>query len=203
MRLFDGRGNEFEAVVERVGRVGVDAHITRRATSRPESLLRLTLALSPLKGDLMELVIQKATELGVSSILPVITARTDAAARPALEGSRQDRWQKVASSAAEQCGRAVVPSIEPTIRLASLGRPEDLGVVLAVRDGLPSLRGLATPTYAVTLLVGPAGGLEDAEIDLVRATGFTAASFGPRVLRAETAAVAAATAAQLLWGDLG
>src|SRR5207245_3302030 len=104
-----GEGHEFEAVLDAVTRGGVSVRVGGPAAVRPESPLRITLALPPLKGGRMELVIQKATELGVAEVWPVVTVRTDAAGRPALRGTRQDRWDKVASAAAEQCGRAVVP----------------------------------------------------------------------------------------------
>jgi 16S rRNA (uracil1498-N3)-methyltransferase len=153
----------------------------------------------------MELVVQKATELGVSEIWPVVTFRTDAAARPALRGSRGERWQKVASGAAEQCGRAVVPHVPPTTTLEGLlARPFDGTRILlletAAHPPLASMRvDLASP---VLLLVGPAGGFEAAEVESLRLAGFASASLGPRILRAETAAVAAVAIAQAAWGDL-
>jgi 16S rRNA (uracil1498-N3)-methyltransferase len=101
VRLFDGVGAEYEAVLDVVTRRDVVARMGHAVEPRPESPVRVVLAVPPLKGDRMELIIQKATELGVSTIWPVITVRTDAAARPALAGSRQDRWDKVASGAAE------------------------------------------------------------------------------------------------------
>src|SRR2546425_10236260 len=119
VRIFDGAGAEFEAELDSVTRRGVEARIGHSVAARPESPLRLVLALSPLKGDRMELVIQKATELGVAELWPVVTVRTDAAARPALEGSRQERWEEGASGAAEQCGRAVVPRDRKSTRLNS------------------------------------------------------------------------------------
>jgi 16S rRNA (uracil1498-N3)-methyltransferase len=206
VRLFDGRGAEYEAVLDRVTRAGVHARVLSPVPPRPESPLALVLALSPLKGDRMELVVQKATELGVSAIQPVITARTDAAARPALRGSRQERWDKVASGAAEQCGRAVVPEVRPTVSLeVLLGEPRDGERILLLETaGLPALPALYdTPPSRVLLLVGPAGGFEAHEVDRLRDSGFRAASLGPRVLRSETAAVAAVAVAQALWGDLG
>ena len=120
VRVFDGAGAEFEATLESVTRKGVFLKLAGPVPARAESPLRIVLALSPLKGDRMELVIQKATELGVAEVRPVICARTDAAARPALQGSRQDRWDKVAAGAAEQCGRAVVPHVAPTVPLKDL-----------------------------------------------------------------------------------
>lgn len=204
VRVFDGRGAEFDAVLETVARHEVSGRITGAAVPRPESPLRVTLAMAPLKGDRMELAIQKATELGVAEVRPVVTIRTDAAARPALKGARQERWEKVASGAAEQCGRATVPVIAPTVTLAELmaAPPAGMRLVLLERDeGQPALAALPRPE-AVTLLVGPAGGWEPAEIRRLAEAGFQAVSLGPRLLRAETAAIAALTAVQVLWGDL-
>jgi len=205
VRIFDGAGAEFEAELDSVTRRGVEARIGHAVAARPESSLRLVLALSPLKGDRMELVIQKATELGVAEVWPVVTARTDAAARPALEGTRQERWEKVASGAAEQCGRAVVPPIAPTATFAELlGRPFDgQRVVFVEIPGAPPLAPLPRPPAAALLLIGPAGGWEPPETERLTRAGFAPASLGPRILRSETAALAAVVAAQVLWGDLG
>lgn len=204
VRLFDGAGAEFEAVLDSVSRKGVSARITGRAEPRAESPLRVVLAVSPLRGDRMELVVQKATELGVAEIRPVITARTDAAARPALQGSRQERWDKVASGAAEQCGRAVVPLVAPTTTLGTLLEEPFAGLKLFFleRSAPSTLSALPRPTE-VLMLVGPAGGWEEAERERATAAGFVAAGLGPRILRAETAALAALSAVQVLWGDLG
>jgi 16S rRNA (uracil1498-N3)-methyltransferase len=151
----------------------------------------------------MELVIQKATELGVFAVWPVVTFRTDAAARPALQGSRQERWEKVASGAAEQCGRAVVPDIAPTVKLAEmLDRPfEGQRLVFWEAAGQPHLGDLPRATD-VLALVGPAGGFEPQEIDLLRSRGFLTVGLGPRILRAETAAFTALATLQVLWGDM-
>jgi 16S rRNA (uracil1498-N3)-methyltransferase len=153
----------------------------------------------------MELALQKATELGAAEIWPVVSFRTDAAARPALQGARSERWERVVAGAAEQCGRAVVPRVAPTTTLQGLiERPFDgRRVVLLETPGHPALPTLAADRVAsLLLLIGPAGGFEPAEADALRSAGFVPASLGPRVLRAETAAVAALAIAQALWGDL-
>jgi 16S rRNA (uracil1498-N3)-methyltransferase len=201
--VFDGRGHEFDAVLDAVSRQGVQARITGLARARPESPLRIVLAVSPLRGDRMELVVEKAVELGVAEIRPVVTARTDAAARPALKGSRQERWDKVASGAAEQCGRAVVPAVAPTATLdALLAMPfEGLKLLFLERGSPPPLSAHARPQNVI-LLVGPAGGWEEAEVERATKAGFVLAALGPRLLRAETAALAAVSAVQVLWGDL-
>jgi 16S rRNA (uracil1498-N3)-methyltransferase len=206
VRVFDGRGAEFEAMIETVSRRIVEVRLAHAVAARPESPLHLSLALSPLKGDRMELVIQKATELGVSSIQPVVTARTDAVARPALRGTRQERWSRVASGAAEQCGRAVVPPVEATTTLAAFlaGLSTGRRLLLLETGGLPSLASLEPPRAEnrACLLLGPAGGWDDAEVQAASRAGFVAVGLGPRILRAETAAISAVAIVQALWGDL-
>jgi 16S rRNA (uracil1498-N3)-methyltransferase len=206
VRVFDGCGGEWEASVEAITRKGVRLHLGGPAAPLPEPALPIRLALSALKGDRMEWVIQKATELGATEIAPIITIRTDAAARPALRGTRQERWEKVAAGAAEQCGRATVPRIAPTRRLEELLLTPFDGERLILREppAAPPLGSRPRPGPAgVWLLIGPEGGWEILELESALAAGFAPVSLGPRILRAETAAVAAVTAAGLLWGDLG
>ena len=204
VRVFDGAGHEWMALLETVSRRGVTAHLGEAVVPRPESALRLVLAVSPLKGDRMELVVQKATELGVAEIWPVITARTDAQARPALHGSRQERWEKVASGAAEQCGRALVPGLAPTTTLDRLlAAPFDGTKALLLETGAPPPLASLARSSALLLLIGPAGGFEGWEAERLASAGFSAIGLGPRMLRAETAAIAAVALAQGLWGDLG
>jgi 16S rRNA (uracil1498-N3)-methyltransferase len=205
VHVFDGAGAEFEAALESVTRKGVFLKTGSPVAARAESPLRIVLALSPLKGDRMELAIQKATELGVAEIRPVVCARTDAAARPALHGSRQDRWDKVASGAAEQCGRAVVPLVAPTVELKQLlAHPFDgRKLHFSEAQGAPPIARAGARPLAALALVGPAGGWEPHEAERLREAGYEAVGLGPRILRAETAAIAAVTALQVVWGDLG
>jgi 16S rRNA (uracil1498-N3)-methyltransferase len=205
VRVFDGAGAEFEAQLDEVSRRTVSVRLGAAVAPRDESPLRLVLAVSPLKGDRMELVVQKATELGVAGIWPVVTFRTDAAARPALQGSRGERWERVASGASEQSGRAVVPEVAPTTTLDGLVARafEGRRVVLLETPGHAPLASLdVDASRGLLLLVGPAGGFEPSEAETLLAAGFAAASLGPRILRAETAAVAAVAIAQASWGDL-
>lgn len=202
--VFDGRGAEFTATLDEVSRRRVSARVGQPVRTRPESPLRLVLAISPLRGDRMELVIQKATELGVSEIWPVVTARTDAAARPALKGTREKRWHRVVGGATEQCGRAIVPRVEPTTTLDRLlQRPfEGTKAVLLEKGDHPPLATLRRPD-SLLVFVGPAGGFEPAEVPRLLDAGFAPVSLGPRILRSETAAITAVALAQALWGDLG
>ncbi len=202
--VFDGRGAEFTATLDKVTRRAVSAHLGPPAETRPESSLHLVLALSALRGDRMELVLQKATELGVTEIWPVVTARTDAAARPALKGSRDQRWDRVVTGAAEQCGRATLPHLEHTMTLDRLLEHPFEGTKAVLREvgGQPPLSTLEPPS-SLLLLVGPPGGFERAEVARLVAEGFSPVSLGPRILRSETAAIAVVALAQALWGDLG
>ena len=205
VRVFDGRGSEFAAVLDEVSRRTVSARLAGPVAPRPESPLFLVLAMSPLKGDRMELVLQKATELGVAEIRPVLSIRTDAAARPALHGSRDERWHRVVSGAAEQCGRAVVPRVAAAETLPALiaGPFEGLRVALLETPGHAPLTSLPAPAGSpLLLLVGPAGGFEATEVAALHGAGFLSASLGPRILRAETAAISTIAIAQALWGDL-
>lgn len=204
VRIFDGEGNEYDATLDSVARDGVTARLGGAVAAQPESRLRITLALSPLKGDLMEWVIQKATELGVAEVCPVVTTRTDAVARPALRGSRQERWEKVASGAAEQCGRAVVPRLGATTTLGALLSQDFDGFRMVLATGeAPRLHSLEIRPASVLALVGPAGGFDPHEVASLDAARVAPVSLGPRVLRAETAAIAAVAALQMLWGDMG
>jgi 16S rRNA (uracil1498-N3)-methyltransferase len=204
VRVFDGQGAEFTATLDEVTRKRVSARLGVPIEIRPESPLRLVLALSALRGDRMELVLQKATELGVTEIWPVVTARTDAAARPALKGSRDQRWERVVSGAAEQSGRATVPHLEHTTTLDRLLEHPFGGTraVLLETGGHAPLPALERPS-SLLLFVGPPGGFEPAEADRLQAAGFSPISLGPRILRSETAAIAVVALAQALWGDLG
>ncbi len=202
---FDGLGHEYLAELVEVSSRRVVLRLGGPAKPRPESPLGLILAAAALRGDRMELVIQKATELGVAEIWPVVTDRTDAAARPALEGTRDERWRRVAASAAEQSGRAWVPRIAaPRLLEALLATPFDgTRVLLLERPGEPLLASLAPSPSRLLLAVGPAGGFAPFEVEKACDAGFRCLSLGPRVLRAETASIAAVAIAQSLWGDLG
>jgi 16S rRNA (uracil1498-N3)-methyltransferase len=204
IHVFDGRGNEYEGTLDQVSRQTVSARLGGPTPARLESPLRIVLGLPPLKGDRMETAIQKATELGVAEVWPVVTARTDTAARPALQGTRQDRWGKVASGAAEQCGRAVVPVVAEAMTMGEL-LAAPFGGLRLLFEAIPHPRPLAgfPRPSSVLLLVGPPGGWDDHEFTRLSAAGFEPTSLGPRILRTETAAIAAVTAAQVLWGDLG
>ncbi|HYW05272.1 MAG TPA: 16S rRNA (uracil(1498)-N(3))-methyltransferase [Gammaproteobacteria bacterium] len=201
--LFDGRGGEFEAQIESAGRDGVTVRTGGRRRPRPESPLAVTLIQGVSRGERMDYAVQKAVELGVTRIDPVFCARSMVRLRGERLARRRDHWQGVARSACEQCGRAVLPEVR-------VPRPLDERLAQDPGDGTRLLldpaaeRRLADlpPPARATLLVGPEGGLDEAEIACAGERGFTAVRMGPRTLRTETAAAAAIAVMQGLWGDM-
>ena len=187
LRVFDGEGREFEARIEAVGRDQVQVEIGAAVAGSVESPLSITLLQGVARGEKMDLILQKATELGVTRITPLLMARGNVKLDAAGIGKRHAHWQAVSGSACEQCGRNRLPWLDPVV-------------------GSPSLAGLldAHPDAArrgIRLLVGPEGGFDDAEIALALASGFIRCRLGPRILRTETAALAAIAALQCLAGD--
>jgi 16S rRNA (uracil1498-N3)-methyltransferase len=202
--LFDGNGAERSAVIESIGR---DVAVTLLATSPgiAEPTLQITLIQALPSSDKMDWVVQKAVELGVTAIQPVMAKRSVVR----LEGDRARKrvlhWQEVAISACEQCGRNTIPAILPLMELNQyLAREhkEDERRFLLDPVGGQRLRKLDRPSGRLALLIGPEGGFEAGEIDLARSMGFASLQLGPRVLRTETAGIAALAAMMALWGDL-
>lgn len=189
--LFDGRGGEYEAVVDHMGRsdvrVTVGAHHAREA----EASRAVHLALGMPANERMDWLVEKAAELGVASLQPLVTERSVLR----LAGERADRkqahWQAVAIAACEQCGRNRVPQVHPVLPLAAwLAAQPQAGLVLSLRAGALPLAA-AAPGGSTTLLSGPEGGLSAAEEEAALARGWVPVHLGPRVLRAETAPLAA------------
>jgi len=201
--LFDGAGAELGARVVRVGRDETElspAPAARRGAGTGGTPLVLLTAVP--RGGRMDFLVQKCSELGVSRIVPVITARS--VARP--EAGRRARWEKIAREAARQCGRADVPDVAPPAPLAAALSASDLParrLVLSPDAAGRSLRSLLPEPAPTALLVGPEGGLAPAEVDAARAAGFVPVSMGPRILRVETAAVVAVALAAEAFGALG
>jgi 16S rRNA (uracil1498-N3)-methyltransferase len=202
--LFNGTGGEYLARLSQVSRKTSTVCVEQRVEADRESVLGTTLWLGLPRGERMDCTLQKAVELGVSAIHPAYTRRS----LPVLERSRLARrmthWRGVIIGACEQCGRNTLPRLAP---------PAPLGEMLETATGACAVvldpgagRGfskLAPPLGAMTVLVGPEGGLTDAELDLAEGRGFVRARLGPRTLRCETAGAVALAAAQVLWVDLG
>jgi 16S rRNA (uracil1498-N3)-methyltransferase len=200
--LFDGRGGSYEATLKEVGKREVTVEVLAHQPDECESPLTVTLAQGVSKGERMDFTIQKAVELGVSSIIPISTERSVVN----LKGERLEKKmvhrQGVIISACEQCGRNTLPTLQPMQSLNSWLQqpPVDHGLLLDHR-ATHTLSSLQTGTSA-TLLIGPEGGLSQTERETAYAAGFQGVRLGPRVLRTETAALAALATLQALWGDL-
>ena len=200
--LFNGDGTESVAVLGAAGRRRLVATVHERLTVDRESPLAIRLAQGVCASDRMDLVLQKATELGVVAIQPVVTARSIVRLANERRERREAHWQHVVIAACEQCGRNRVPEVAPSASFGDfLARLERRGtLVLLAPDGAATVRALA-PTPPVTVLIGPEGGLAPEERALATAAGFLPVRFGPRVLRTETAPLAALAALQAIYGD--
>lgn len=201
--LFDGRGGEWEAVLGEVGKRGASATLLAHRARECESPLQVVLAQGVAKGERMDFALQKAVELGVAAIQPVLTARSVVQLDAGRWEKRLAHWSGVVIAACEQCGRNRIPEVaEPLPLAALLAAPPTCGLVLDPTAGR-GLRALAPPSGRLSLLVGPEGGLSEAEVQAALAAGWHGVHLGPRVLRTETAGVAALAAITALWGDLG
>ena len=199
--VFDGAGREFRCVVRESGKRSAALELAEAvAPAQPESPLHLTLAVALLKGEKFEWVVQKATELGVTRLAPLQTARSEA--RPRDLSQRRERWRRVALAAAKQSGRAVVPEIVECAAFSSF-IDEARGMArffFSERGGMNLPVGQALSS--VVAMVGPEGGWSNEEIALAQNAGWQRVTLGGRILRAETAALAVAVLLQHSFGDL-
>lgn len=199
--LFNGAGGEFAATIHEVSKKYVAVSIGEHTVHNRESPLELELAIGISRGERFEWVLQKATELGVTKITPLITERTEVKTGGDRQEKMQDRWQQILISACEQSQRNLLPKLSAPIQFSDWlpSVNSDLRFVLHHRDSkmLPAEQ----KPQSVTLLIGPEGGLSESEIEQALAKSFNALTLGPRVLRTETAPVAAISLVQYLWGD--
>jgi len=200
--LFGGDGHECTAQLAEVGKRGASAKVKQRVAIDRESPLEVHLAQGVCAADRMDLVLQKATELGVHAIQPVTTVRSIVRLSPERRERRETHWQNVVVAACEQCGRNRIPPVAATASFPQFiaGLPAGGTRVVLAPDGELTLRDLA-PTAPVRVLIGPEGGLAPEEQEIAATAGFRAVRFGPRVLRTETAPLAALAALQALFGD--
>jgi 16S rRNA (uracil1498-N3)-methyltransferase len=197
--VFDEHGAEHEVQIERLGARAVEAAIL--ATRRPERESALDLVLAPalLKGAKMDLVVEKAAELGVRRIAPFLCRRALGV------GTRTARWRRIALAAAKQSGRTQVPAVDDPVSLVDLLRTPWPGLRLLAweEEREQPLAALPADAGSVVVAVGPEGGFAEDEVEAARASGFVTVSLGPRILRAETGAIVAAALCQHRWGDVG
>ena len=204
--LFNGRGGEYGAIIDSVARKSLTVRIVEFRDVARESPLPVTLAQAVSKGERMELAIQKAVELGVTEIQPLITDHVVVRLDDERWQRKREHWQNVVVAACEQCGRNRVPVVAPTLDLRDwIGRAPvgALRLVLSPAGGAAASGIRHVAGQAVCLVVGPEGGLSKVELQLLDLAGFAALSLGPRILRTETAGMVALSVLQSLWGDLG
>ncbi len=200
--LFDGRGGQYPATISALSKKLVTVATAAYDSHEAESPLAVHLGIAISRGDRMDWVVQKATELGVTQITPLTTERTEVK----LKGERADKkvahWQQIATSACEQCGRNRIPLIEPLTGISSWldNTVAEVKLVLHHRT-LNADTPEVTPS-SLALLIGPEGGLSETEIAVSEAQGYQSLRLGPRVLRTETAPLAAITLLQARWGDM-
>jgi len=202
LTIFDGGGGEYAATLARTQRSGVDVRIDAFDPIERESPYAIALAQAVAANDAMDFAIRKAVELGAAAIQPLVTERS----APMPSGERGDKrllhWRSIVVAACEQCGRNRIPPVAaPVPWQAWIQQWGAAALVLA--PGAPAvLASLPRPASPVALAVGPEGGFSAGELEAALEAGVRAVSFGPRVLRTETAGVAALAAMQALWGDL-
>ena len=202
--LFNGDGCEYHGRLAALARRTVTAEVTDRREVSRESPLRLTLIQGVARGDKMDWILQKATELGVVRIVPVITERTEVRLDEDRAGKRLAHWIQVVASACEQCGRNTLPEVVAPQKLlhacANLGDdPAARFALLPEAETGP--RAIGALPHGALLLIGPEGGLSDHDIAIARNAGFRGLRIGPRILRTETAGIAAIAALQATAGD--
>ena len=200
--VFDGIGHEFRCTVSSTKRDSAELHIEAEVEpAMPESQLQLNLCVALLKGEKFDLVVQKATELGVTTVTPLITRYADIHLRDQSDATKRvTRWQRIALEAAKQSGRAFVPVISPPVTFETALEFEGAGMMFSERGG-ETFESLIQAS-SITALVGSEGGWADEEIEAARARQFHIVTLGGRILRAETAAIAVAVLIQHRFGDL-
>lgn len=207
VRVFNGRGAEFDAVVAAAGRDGVCLTIGNPCTPAPEPRVAITLAQSVLKGDKMDDVVRDAVMIGVAAIHPIVTARSEISIAALTRGRRRERWERIAVSSTKQCGRAVVPAISDArefnaATIADSFPPPIFTLVEPNTSAGVSLADLETTTIPqrATLVVGPEGGWTAEEVQMAATRG-TLVTLGRRTLRADAMALVALAAMFARWGE--
>jgi 16S rRNA (uracil1498-N3)-methyltransferase len=207
LEVFDGMGGCREGVLSSLG--PDEGHITLGSWKQTQAAPAITLALGLVKGDKFDWVVQKATELGVGSIVPLALTRSVVRLDGAKAAQRQKRWSKIAEEAARQSGRSDLPSVELPMTLQQLlssaaARGEAVGLLWEEERAGPGLGAWASSERGpLCLVVGPEGGIDPAEVALAREAGATVLGLGSRVLRAETAAIVSLAVALHRRGELG
>ncbi len=199
--LFNGEGGEHTGRIVRISRESVTIEIGEFSPVERESPLRVTLVQAISAGDRMDLTIQKAVELGVAAIQPILAERSVVRLKGDRSDTRRAHWQRIAAAACEQCGRNRVPLVAAALVPADYRAPEGSIKLLLSPTGTTSLRAVAPGDKSIAIAVGPEAGFSPREEATLVAAGFAPIRLGPRVLRTETAGPAALAALNVLHGD--
>ncbi len=203
--LFNGDGHDYGARLLSAGKRGAEAEVISKRATDNESPLRIVLLQGIARGEKMDLILQKATELGVAAIVPVQAERTEVKLDAERLAKRIAHWRSVIVSACEQSGRARVPALSPPATLADAANdlPDDMLRLTLDPAGERSLATMAAPaTATIAIAIGPEGGWSPRDRETLRVAGFEGLRLGPRILRTETAGLAAIAALQSRFGDL-
>ncbi len=208
LSVFDGSGKEFRGPIIEEGLSSVKIRIKSVTSSGGDSSLEVTLAQSLLKGEKMDYLIQKATELGVEKIIPFVSSRSVPFLEKSKRPKRHQRWKRIAAEASKQCGRGVVPEIgflQDYREMLQKASPDALRLILWEREGakLKDLLKRSDQIKKIFFVVGPEGGFSEGEVDEAKGAGFTPVTLGERILRAETASLCLLSILQYEQGDIG
>ena len=200
--LFNGTGNDFDATLQAIGKRHAECHIHAQRQPENESPLAITLVQAISSGERMDFTLQKSVELGVRAIQPIISERCVVRLSGERAEKRVQRWQDIVIAACEQSGRSIVPTVLPIVSFSDYLRqmPPELHLMMSLRRAT-TLRDIAPAPQTLRLMIGPEGGWTPAEEQAALAAGVQTITLGKRVLRTETASLAALAAMQVLWGD--
>ena len=200
--LFNGTGNDFDATLQAIGKRHAECHIHAQRQPENESPLAITLVQAISSGERMDFTLQKSVELSVRAIQPIISDRCVVRLSGERAEKRVQRWQDIVIAACEQSGRSIVPTVLPIVSFSDYLRqmPPELHLMMSLRRAT-TLRDIAPAPQSLRLMIGPEGGWTPAEEQAALAAGVQTITLGKRVLRTETAAMAAMAAMQVLWGD--
>ncbi len=202
VELFNGDGNNYTAVIRNTGK-STTLEILGTTPNLTESPVSITLVQALAKGTKLDLIVQKATELGVSRITPVSSERTVLRVDEKRARKKAEHWTKIAQSACAQCNRSVVPVIDPLSGLEQWFEQHKGEHSILIHPAAPNSFSNLQPAPSVNILVGPEGGFSEQELRLARDTGIRSVRCGPRILRTETAGFAAIAIVQSTIGDMG
>lgn len=202
--LFNGKGGEYQGRLQTIGKKAVTIQVEVFNLTSVESPLTIELGICLIKNDRMDWLLQKATELGVSSIVPLLSEYTDVKLPADRQHKKLQHWQQVVINACQQSGRTAVPQVRPSQRLSDWVEQTPADRKWVLHPGAPAvlLPDASAAPASIALLIGPEGGLAASEVELAAAHGFSPWSLGPRILRAETAPLTALAILQHQFGDL-